>query len=45
MLGCPFCGRNVPIGAIVADAERREPFSEKQIELVTDLRRPGSDRD
>ena len=45
VLGVPHAARRSPIGVMVLAATTVEPFTDKQIELVADLRRPGGDRD
>ena len=39
------CAKGEPIGVIMLDAREVQPFTDKQIELVDDFRRPGGDRD
>ena len=42
---CRCCAKDVLIGVTILARTDGAPFSEKQIELVDDVRRPGGDRD
>ena len=44
MLGVPLMREDRAIGAIAFTAQEVKPFTDKQIELVTELRRPSGDR-
>ena len=45
MLGVPLLAKEQLIGVIVLTRQHVRPFTDKQIELVDDVRRPGRDRD
>ena len=45
VLAVPMLREAEPIGAIVSPAPRAGPFTDGQVELLEDVRRPGRDRD